>query len=125
MPDDEARGRSQGQPPSSGDDRLEDRLRALSRRLEQQEQASRPPPEPTVQKDVRGLAQALRLSSEFVAGTIVGVGLGWGFDHFLGTSPWGLIVFTLLGFSAGVLNMMRAVGLAPSLGQGVPKRPRD
>ncbi|HVI30270.1 AtpZ/AtpI family protein [Hansschlegelia sp.] len=60
-----------------------------------------------------GLANALRLSSEFVAGVVAGGLIGWGFDHFLGTTPWGLIVFLLLGFVAGVLNVMRAAGLAP------------
>ena len=29
----------------------------------------------------------------------------------LGISPWGLIVFLLLGFAAGVLNVMRAAGV--------------
>jgi ATP synthase protein I len=28
----------------------------------------------------------------------------------LGISPWGLIVFVLLGFVAGVFNLVRAVG---------------
>jgi ATP synthase protein I len=27
-----------------------------------------------------------------------------------GTSPWGLIVFLLLGFCAGVLNVLRSTG---------------
>jgi ATP synthase protein I len=50
----------------------------------------------------------LRLSSELVAGVVVGVILGWALDHWVGTSPWGLIVFVLLGFVAGVRNIMRA-----------------
>jgi ATP synthase protein I len=32
----------------------------------------------------------------------------------LGTSPWGMIVFLLLGFAAGVLNVMRAAGVVPA-----------
>ena len=59
-----------------------------------------------------GVAQALKLSSEFVAGIIVGAAFGWVFDRLLGTSPWGLIVFLLLGFGAGVLNVLRSAGLA-------------
>jgi ATP synthase protein I len=58
-----------------------------------------------------GFAVALRLSSEFVAGIVVGASLGWFFDRALGTSPWGLIVFLLLGFLAGVLNVLRSAGL--------------
>ena len=56
-----------------------------------------------------GLARGLRLSTELVAGVLVGAVIGWGLDHWLGISPWGLIVFLLLGFAAGVLNVMRAV----------------
>ena len=56
------------------------------------------------------LGQAFRLSSEFVAGTIGGGVVGWVIDRFLGTSPWGLIVFLLLGFAAGILNVLRASG---------------
>jgi len=44
---------------------------------------------------------------------LVGAGLGWLLDRWLGTTPWGLIVFLLLGFAAGVLNVMRAAGVAP------------
>lgn len=61
--------------------------------------------------DRSGLGQAFRLSTEFMAGIIVGFGVGWAFDKALGTSPWGLIVFLLLGFGAAVVNVMRAAGL--------------
>jgi ATP synthase protein I len=57
------------------------------------------------------MAMGLRLSSELVAGVLVGAALGWGFDRLLSTSPWGLIVFLLLGFTAGVINVMRAAGV--------------
>jgi ATP synthase protein I len=57
------------------------------------------------------MAMGFRLSSELVAGVLVGAGLGWGFDRLLSTSPWGLIVFLLLGFTAGVINVMRAAGV--------------
>ena len=53
-------------------------------------------------------AWAFRLASEFVAGVLVGAALGWGLDRVAGTSPWGLIGFLLLGFAAGVLNVVRA-----------------
>jgi ATP synthase protein I len=54
-----------------------------------------------------GYARGFRLSSELVAGVVVGAGIGWLIDRWLGISPWGLIVFLLLGFAAGVLNVMR------------------
>jgi ATP synthase protein I len=58
-----------------------------------------------------GYAKGFRLSSELVAGVVVGAGLGWIIDRWLGISPWGLIVFLLLGFAAGVLNVMRSAGV--------------
>jgi ATP synthase protein I len=59
------------------------------------------------------MARGFRLSSELVAGVVVGAIIGWGFDRLLSTSPWGLIVFFLLGFAAGVINVMRSAGVAP------------
>ena len=63
------------------------------------------------QAKASAMAVGLRLSSELVAGVLVGAALGWGFDRLLSTSPWGLIVFLLLGFTAGVINVMRSAGL--------------
>jgi ATP synthase protein I len=59
------------------------------------------------------MARGFRLSSELVAGVVVGAVIGWGFDRLLSTSPFGLIVFFLLGFAAGVINVMRSAGVAP------------
>ena len=71
-----------------------------------------------------GYARGFRLSSELVGGVLVGAGLGWLIDRLLGISPWGFIVFLLLGFVAGVLNVMRSAGVAPgpSLGDEAPPR---
>ena len=69
-------------------------------------------------KAATGYGQALKLSSEFIAGVVVGVGLGWFIDRLAGTAPWGLIVGLLLGFGAGILNVLRSAGLASQFGQG-------
>ena len=58
------------------------------------------------------MAMGFRLSSELIAGVAVGALMGWGFDRLLSTSPFGLIVFVLVGFSAGVLNVIRSAGVA-------------
>jgi ATP synthase protein I len=68
------------------------------------------------ESDQGNLGKALRLSSEFVAGVLIGGLIGWAIDHFAGSSPWGLIVFLLLGFAAGTLNAMRAAGLVAQAG---------
>jgi ATP synthase protein I len=72
-----------------------------------------------------GYARGFRLSSELVAGVVVGAGIGWLIDRWIGVSPWGLIVFLLLGFAAGVLNVMRSAGLIarPALDESARQRP--
>jgi len=90
----------------SSDADLARRLDRLSRDLEaeKREHAEAEQPARTSGTDY---AYAFRLASEFVAGVIVGAALGWGVDRLAGTSPWGLIGFLLLGFAAGVLNVIR------------------
>lgn len=51
---------------------------------------------------------AWRMVIELVAGLIVGFGIGYGLDIVLGTQPFLMVVFTLLGFAAGVLGMVRS-----------------
>ena len=58
------------------------------------------------------MALGFRLSSELVAGVVVGAAIGWGVDRWLSTTPFGLIVFLLLGFTAGVVNVVRSAGVA-------------
>jgi len=55
-----------------------------------------------------GANRAFRLASEFVAAIIVGAGLGYGIDMLFGTRPWAMVILLLLGFAAGVLNVVRA-----------------
>lgn len=81
-------------------------VRELEERASKSEQASG-----RTSSTGQGAAQAMKLSTEFVAGVLVGAGIGWMIDRGLGTSPWGLIVFLLLGFVAGALNVLRSAGL--------------
>jgi ATP synthase protein I len=59
------------------------------------------------------MGRGFQLSSELIAGVVVGALIGWGIDRLLSTSPFGLIVFLLLGFTAGVVNVIRSAGVAP------------
>ena len=72
-----------------------------------------------------GFAQATKVASEFVAGVVVGAAIGWGIDKALGTMPWALIVFLLLGFAAGVLNVLRAEGKVADAGARLREAPRE
>jgi len=90
---------------------LSARLQRLGNRLAI---ANRPPENdsgPRSHADASAMARGFRLSTELVAGVLVGALIGWLLDRWLGISPWGLIVFLLLGFAAGVLNVMRAAGV--------------
>lgn len=74
---------------------------------------------------LQGVGNALKLSSEFIAAIVVGVGLGWFIDRLAGTSPWGLIVFLMLGFVAGVVNVLRASGQMADFAGVKPRKGPD
>jgi ATP synthase protein I len=97
---------------------LSARLQHLGERLARKPAANRQPDVQAGSKsDPSAIARGFRLSSELVAGVAVGAFLGWALDKWLGTSPWGMIVFLLLGFAAGVINVMRAAGVSSGPGQ--------
>ena len=104
----------------SSDAELARRLDRLSRdlRAEQAERIAAERPRDTGAVDY---GRAFRLASEFVAGIVVGALIGWGIDKVAGTSPWGLIGFLLLGFAAGVLNVVRTANQISA----ATKRPDD
>jgi ATP synthase protein I len=56
----------------------------------------------------RGMAYGMRMAAELVAAVIVGGVIGWSLDWVLGSRPWLFLVFFLLGFAAGVVNVIRA-----------------
>lgn len=102
---------------ASAEAALSARLRGLGAKLGEAEhrKADQREPVPSGGSDPSAIARGFRLSTELVAGVIIGAIIGWLLDRLLGISPWGLIVFLLLGFVAGVLNVMRAAGVvAPS-----------
>ncbi len=98
--------------PNIGKPISEDELASISRSLEQRldrklelrEAQERPRPDNT------GMAAALRMSTDFVAAILVGAAIGFGIDKLVGTAPWGMIFFLMLGFCAGVLNVLRTAG---------------
>ncbi|MCB1521002.1 MAG: AtpZ/AtpI family protein [Hyphomicrobiaceae bacterium] len=55
----------------------------------------------------RGMSYGIRMASELVAAVIVGGLMGYGLDLLLGSKPWLFLLFFVLGFAAGVLNVMR------------------
>ena len=64
----------------------------------------------TTGRDMTGMGRAMRLGSEFIAAILVGAGIGYLLDQWLKTGPWLMLVLLLVGFAAGVLNVVRAAG---------------
>ncbi len=45
------------------------------------------------QDSKKGFQLAARVGIEFISGLFVGVLLGYAFDHYFETKPWGMIIF--------------------------------
>jgi ATP synthase protein I len=113
---DDTRGNGDRDKAHTDEAALSARLQRLGEGLGQARERAGPPsdsPGGDRATTTSGYARGFRLSSELVGGVLVGAGLGWLLDRLLGISPWGFIVFLLLGFAAGVLNVMRSAGVVP------------
>jgi ATP synthase protein I len=108
---DGTRGKGDRKEPPDDEAALSARLQRLGERLADVSRPSENGSDPRPTADASGFARGFRMSTELVAGVVVGAIIGWLLDRWLGISPWGLIVFLLLGFAAGVLNVMRAAGV--------------
>lgn len=84
---------------------LKARAAGLGTRLEQVK-ARRAP---QLDNAARGaaLGQAFKIAVELVAGVLFGGIVGWALDRYLGSAPWLLILFLVLGFVAGMMNVVR------------------
>ena len=72
------------------------------------------------------LGMAWRVGLELVSALVVGVAIGYLLDRWLGTKPWLLILFFVLGSAAGMLNvfrLMRGLGGAVGYRKGPAERP--
>ena len=56
-----------------------------------------------------GMALAGRVTTELVAGVVVGTFIGWALDRWLGTTPTLMVVFFFIGSAAGMMNVWRAL----------------
>ncbi len=54
-----------------------------------------------------GLGTGMRIAVDLVAGIAVGVVIGLFLDRWLGTTPWLLVAFFVLGAAAGIRNVFR------------------
>ena len=79
----------------------------FKRRAQKVDRENATAPQATIPKG--GMALAGRVSSELVAGLVVGAGSGWVLDRWLDTSPLLLVIMFFIGAAAGMLNLWRAL----------------
>ncbi|MBO9502802.1 AtpZ/AtpI family protein [Brevundimonas sp. A19_0] len=81
---------------------------------------------PKVSAEMAGHAaasQAWKIVADLLGGVFVGLAIGFGVDHFAGTTPWGLIGGVLLGFAVSVWMAWRTAQrlMAEAKQYGEPK----
>ena len=81
------------------------RASGLGDRLEQVKARRVPPPEAAARS--AALGQGFKIAVELVAGVLFGGVVGWALDRYFGSAPWFMAVFLILGFAAGMSNVIR------------------
>ncbi len=82
---------------------FDERLRSAQKRQQDQQ----PVPAADTGGNPSPMGIGVRVGVELVAAMAVSVAIGWGLDRWLGTTPWLVGVFVLLGGAAGVANVWR------------------
>ena len=109
--------------PELGD--ISARLNDISSRLAaENKQSQKLDSAPKQYQGASDYSKGYRLISEFVAGVLVGSLVGFGLDKLLGTLPLFLIIFLLVGFGAGILNMSRAANRTAPSAEELVKMPK-
>ena len=92
--------------PRPGDPK--DKLAGLEQRIAAARKAGEPKPRGEKEK-YAAMSMAWRITTELIVSIMIGAAMGWGLDWLFGSIPIFLVVFTLLGFAAGVRTIMRSV----------------
>jgi ATP synthase protein I len=64
----------------------------------------------TTADTIRTLGPLASVGISFVLSIVMGAAIGLGLDRWLGSGPWGFLVFFAMGVAAGILNVYRAFG---------------
>ena len=88
---------------TDGGGSFDERLRKAQERQENE----KPQPARGSAEGASPMGIGARVGVELVAAMAVAVAIGWGLDRWLGTTPWLIGLFVLLGGAAGVANVWR------------------
>lgn len=91
----------------AGDEPPRDDFEARLARAQAARTAKSGPTDPASRSPALGMG--FRIGVDLLAALMVGTGIGYLLDRWLGTGPWLLVGFFFLGSAAGVLNVFRAV----------------
>ncbi|MFT3732300.1 MAG: AtpZ/AtpI family protein [Hyphomicrobium sp.] len=72
-------------------------------------------------QDQSAYGAAFKFAAELIVGVAVGGGLGWVLDRQFGTAPWLMVVLVIVGFAAGLLNVVRAAQEAQAKNEPLQK----
>ncbi|MBS1040477.1 AtpZ/AtpI family protein [Gluconobacter cerinus] len=107
-----------GHAPSDEDDSFDVRLKRASKKLDPHAEEFSMKSSDGDADSIASFGVAIRVGTELVAGLAVGVALGYALDRWLGYRVLFLLIFALLGFGAGMMNVWRVLngpGMVPEL----------
>lgn len=93
---------------------FKDRMNELAKRLETVRGKRDAEAAKKGKRKQSGVGFAYRIGLELVAAVAVGGLIGWAIDRWLGTAPWFMILFFILGVAAGFVNVYKAAGKSDS-----------
>lgn len=92
---------------SRSPEELSSKIQSAIERQQKEENLTKTDSKSSVQ-EASSARTALRAATDLVAALFVGGAFGYWLDDRFGTRPWLMVIFILLGFAAGFLNIYRA-----------------
>jgi ATP synthase protein I len=110
------------------DDEDRAKLNDLSARLNavHREEAEKEASSAATRASSQGVSIGMRIGIELLAAVLVGGAIGYFIDQHFNTKPIFLLAFLVLGFAAGVMDVLRVIkGLDSAVGLGRAVREKD
>ena len=70
-------------------------------------EARRAAEKPVKAQSERAQQDGYRLLADLIGGVLVGLGFGWLLDHYVHTSPWGMVGGLLIGLGLAIFSIVR------------------